>query len=725
MNLINDIEYKKIYMKRILSQMNNDKAIANHLKQPTKVSKIVAENDNNTKQDKLYKAQKFKRIQFQIGLNMKKDKSAEDIQMGIIPPIDDNRTTEQKVSDYLSQKSTAMKNVQLLFNDKDEALSFLDWLLADNQMIMFFNEQFVALKLKFSTFKNLLANRVKIYLERLYQKDLHTGGVDDPVQRSDFFGNTGFDSGTGNMYPTKPPLDDNLTGSIHSGDETYELLPDHSIYSDETQSQQSREELAADLAHFTENPELAQEHIDALPSQVEAGAAAGEDQNVYDENAGLMQYNQEILGMLQQAYEPLNQLFFSKQGNIRNLQKKRDFRGDLQFLMGVGLSLRACTPDDLNLFNIGDDSTRTVLTSQILVKINAIIKFVKSTYIKATPYFPTSPNPTDINQIGDMMEDINKAIVFCNILNDLQTEILSPSNANPFVMVTENANLLLASPDQGGEATYDPNAAGQPLDTLADQQPETAIAADNRQMQDVFDQHAAAVAQATAEPIGTYTEQPELSNKQAKAAAAAEKRIEDAKQNKQKEDWIQQAKAATVAEKRIEDAKQKEEWKALLARNRIVENSDIVEPAKKSPNKTKAGSEDKQEDIALNKQIKLDELKAFKEQRADHLIQEQRKLIEKYDIDKYRIEQRLIGYDYDSQTGKKAIARDTKNLAERTAKFEAKKIELVEDYNLETDLIRSQQFPGMEGHGLIKRRAPKKKAKAKGSKAKGKAKKYC
>ena len=39
MNSINDAEYKKIYMKRILSQMNNDKAIASHLKKPTKVQK--------------------------------------------------------------------------------------------------------------------------------------------------------------------------------------------------------------------------------------------------------------------------------------------------------------------------------------------------------------------------------------------------------------------------------------------------------------------------------------------------------------------------------------------------------------------------------------------------------------------------------------------------------------------------------------------------------------
>ena len=48
---------------------------------------------------------------------MKKDKSAEDVIMGIIPPIEDNRTTEQKTADFLSQKSTAMKNSQLLFKD--------------------------------------------------------------------------------------------------------------------------------------------------------------------------------------------------------------------------------------------------------------------------------------------------------------------------------------------------------------------------------------------------------------------------------------------------------------------------------------------------------------------------------------------------------------------------------------------------------------------------------
>ena len=61
---MNDAEYKKIYMKRLLSQINNVKAIATHLKQPAKVPKIVANENNNTKQDKAYKVKKFKTISF-------------------------------------------------------------------------------------------------------------------------------------------------------------------------------------------------------------------------------------------------------------------------------------------------------------------------------------------------------------------------------------------------------------------------------------------------------------------------------------------------------------------------------------------------------------------------------------------------------------------------------------------------------------------------------------
>ena len=340
MNSMNDAEYKKIYMKRILSQMNNDKAIAKHLKQPAKVPKVVASDNNNTKQDKAYKEKSFKRISFQIGLNMKKDKSAEDIQIGIVPPITDNRTTEQKVADYLSQKSTAMKNAQLLFNDKDQALIFLEWLLADNQIITFFNEQFVELKTKFASTKNLLASRVKIYVERLYQKEVRTGGLDDPLQRSDFFDQTGMDSGTTDLYPTRPSTQDDLTGSIHSGGSEYDSLLGTDAGTEEG-SIQSRDSLASDLAHFTENPELAQEHIDQLPSQVEGEAAASPE----DENAGMMEYSPEILNMFQQAVEPLASYYFGStgNGNTKNFNKRNLGGRDLNFLMGVGLELRVCS----------------------------------------------------------------------------------------------------------------------------------------------------------------------------------------------------------------------------------------------------------------------------------------------------------------------------------------------------------------------------------------------
>jgi hypothetical protein len=694
---MNDAEYKKIYMKRLLSQINNVKAIATHLKQPAKVPKTVANENNNTKQDKAYKAKKFKTISFQIGLNMKKDKSAEDVQMGIVPPITDNRTTEQKVSDNLSQRSTAMKNAQLLFGDKEQALAFLDWLLADNQMITFFNEQFVELKTKFASFKNLLSNRVKIYLERLYQKELQTGGLDDPIQRSDFFGTTGLDSGSGEMYPTRPPDNDDITGSIHPSGSEYDPLMYTDAGSDETQSQQSRESLAADLAHFTENPELAQEHIDQLPSQIEAEAGAAAGENVFDENGGILQYHEEILNMFQQAYEPLAAWYFgaSGSGNVRQFQKKRDFKSNRKFLMGVGLSLRVCTPDDMAFFNIGDDNEQNVLTTQVLTKINAVIKFVRQMYNKASPLFANSPNPTDPIQIGDIIDDINKAIVYCDELNQIQIQIQSPVDPNPYVLIAENA---ANSNDPAGEAqTYPPENQ--------DTHP-----ADNRDLQEIFDQHAAALQAA---------QEPELSAKQTKAAAAAAAAEQRQTDDRAHEAWLEQTRKQTAQQKETDN------WNASLAANRAQEKNAEKEtsPTKKgsSSSNEKAGTNEAHaDDIALDRQIKLGELKNFKERRASGLRLELNKARDKYEDAKYRIEDRLKGYD--AETQQRTITRETTKLRELSEKYETKKVDIVTDFNLETELLRKQEFAGMDGEGL-KRKAPKKKSKAK-PKPKAKARKY-
>jgi len=95
---------------------------------------------------------------------MKKDKSAEDVIMGIIPPIEDNRTTEQKTADFLSQKSTAMKNSQLLFKDNEQSSQFIDWLLRDMDMIIFFNSSFIDIAKQFQTTKIIKAHRDQIYL---------------------------------------------------------------------------------------------------------------------------------------------------------------------------------------------------------------------------------------------------------------------------------------------------------------------------------------------------------------------------------------------------------------------------------------------------------------------------------------------------------------------------------------------------------------------------------
>ena len=149
MKTISDQEYKRIYVNRIANQLNNNSKSSIHINNARKIrpkTTILY----TSPLDQAYKARYLKTLQSGINLHMLKDKSSEDIQMGIVPPVLDNRTTGQKIADTISMTNTANTNAQLLFRDSEQANEFTNWLLLqDVQMTIFFNEHFSDIKTKF------------------------------------------------------------------------------------------------------------------------------------------------------------------------------------------------------------------------------------------------------------------------------------------------------------------------------------------------------------------------------------------------------------------------------------------------------------------------------------------------------------------------------------------------------------------------------------------------
>ena len=486
MKLTKDAEYKKIYMDRILSQLHNNSSIATHIKDSNKrkLPPKVKINDNNmTKQDREFKAKHMATIQGTIDLNMKKDKSADDVLMGIIPPIADNRTTEQKVADFLTQRSTAMKNSQLLFSDSKEAQNFIYWLIVDKDMMYFFNESFIDIKTKFTGTKILLANRVKIYLQKLYEREMRTGGLDDPLQRTDFFGATGLNVANDLMYPPPPPppqhYDDadsetyrtdnsnqysfaQSSGSydplMHDPNQ-YSYFPNGSVNGSDSASigtsntHQSRDALAQDLEHFTGDTSLGQEEINGLPSQGGIMTDAQHQQQMQNENEGLNSNIDIILNMFNDAYTSIRD-YYKLDREQRKILKKSMFQNNDDFIIGAGKQLRVCSPEQVQrIMDAKNNYQKDIVTSEIVKGINGRIKYVANMYNIVSPHINDPSLPSA--DLADEVNAINEAIVTCNILRHLQEQIQHPYNVNPFVVNAESAQHA----DEALAGTYDPNDA--------------------------------------------------------------------------------------------------------------------------------------------------------------------------------------------------------------------------------------------------------------------------
>jgi hypothetical protein len=684
MKQLNDAEYKKQYMNTLATQLNNNKNIGAHIKNKTVKPKPVINYSNNTKGDKIYRDRYLKYLDFQIDLNMKKDKSAEDVIMGIIPPIEDNRTTEQKTADFLSQKSTAMKNSQLLFKDNEQSSQFIDWLLRDMDMIIFFNSSFIDIAKQFQTTKIITAHRVEIYLERLYQQQKKTGGLDDPVQRSDFFGVTPHDYDNGGLFLAPDAPDDQSTAYSNSGyesalsqplsqqqydepvDNQHELTsfpghsvhtPGNSLYSDDStlysgDDTQSRASLEQDLHNFTNDPNLQQEHIDQLPSQ----QAVGEEQlpddygdiNTGMENLDLNAGMAEMEAEFKVAYDAIPYYFSA--GNVRTCQKKRDFRNDESFVVGAGLALGVYQPEQLTNF-VGNEKA---VSSEVLKAINQKLKEIKSIHNHIDNEGSEKPNAYAIEEATNL----------CRILHNIQSELQQPNpNGNPFSAPIELSN--------DGE----------------------------QDMQNEFDAHAAnkmttpAATIATAEPIGTY-----------QGLTAREKKLEESRLDLQKifNDHANQ--------KETGNPEPSEESKRLIA--------EYKQTVKDRVDKSNAKDKKAGEDLVINQQ--LDKEASIQNVAIDSFLSSRKEDLRAIKLKMNKTQDQLVQTKHNALI--KIQSQNKYNTAEKAlSDFEAKYMQDLTkyeaEYNQETRDLLEQNFPSISGHGFKKRKAAKK---AKPKKGKGK-----
>ena len=114
-----NVEEMEILKNKLLfDRLNNQSKLSNiHIKNPLVQNKRVIESNIIT--DKPIKASKreqeakyatFKRINNRLELQMKYDKSDQDLQNGIIDPVQDTRSTSEKLADDFTLRKLALEN---------------------------------------------------------------------------------------------------------------------------------------------------------------------------------------------------------------------------------------------------------------------------------------------------------------------------------------------------------------------------------------------------------------------------------------------------------------------------------------------------------------------------------------------------------------------------------------------------------------------------------------
>lgn len=184
MKQLSDSEYKVQHLLTLKRKIENSNKIINHRNSVLKTPKqsLMPQTIKFSKSDILKGNQKLSTIKAQTDISDKLTKASSDLEAGVIPQILDSRTTAEKQRDVQLQMKTCMTNCNLLLTDKEQANLLFTHLLGDQPLLMFFNFSFPEISTHFSKKRNVLADTVILYIQRLFQVQLRTLGVNDALQ---------------------------------------------------------------------------------------------------------------------------------------------------------------------------------------------------------------------------------------------------------------------------------------------------------------------------------------------------------------------------------------------------------------------------------------------------------------------------------------------------------------------------------------------------------------
>jgi hypothetical protein len=184
MKQLSDSEYKVQHLLTLKRKIANSNTIINHRNTISKSQNkhLTPQTIKFSKADILKGNQKLSTLKAQTDVSDKLTKASTDLEAGVIPQLLDQRTTAEKQRDMQLQSKTCMTNCSLLLKDKEQANILFTHLLGNIPLLLFFNFSFPDISSHFSKKKNVLADTVILYIQRLYQVQLRTAGVNDALQ---------------------------------------------------------------------------------------------------------------------------------------------------------------------------------------------------------------------------------------------------------------------------------------------------------------------------------------------------------------------------------------------------------------------------------------------------------------------------------------------------------------------------------------------------------------
>ena len=185
MEKLSDRDYKLERLATIQLQLKNNKMLANAKNKTPAIKNLtpkLVQTNFLSANDKKYQTKHKQTLQSEIHMSNKRDTAMAEIDQGIVPQLEDIRTQAERQSDKLLQQQIAQQNVRLLMSDPVEARVLFNMLIQKPHLLGYFNDHFPEIKNKYAVQKNIKAVFVETAVQKMYEIEISTGGVNNPAQ---------------------------------------------------------------------------------------------------------------------------------------------------------------------------------------------------------------------------------------------------------------------------------------------------------------------------------------------------------------------------------------------------------------------------------------------------------------------------------------------------------------------------------------------------------------